>query len=140
MNSRKAKLKKSINGYDDVYLIDTEGNIYRNHKLMKPINNGTGYFQIKLRHNGKRFNRYVHRLVWTTFKGEVPDGYEINHIDHDKSNNSLDNLELVMHSLNLKKAFTKYGYFGSMNRPLNMQTLSQAESTLSEGAETTGEV
>ena len=107
---------------------------------MKPYDNGIGYIQVKLRRNGKRFNRYVHRLVWEVFKGPIPDGYEINHIDHDKSNNSLKNLELVTHSVNLKKAFKKYGYFGSMNRPLNMRILSQAEGTPSEGAETTGGV
>ena len=133
-------MKKSIKGYDNVYTIDTEGNVYRNHKLMKPYDNGIGYIQVKLRRNGKRFNRYIHRLVWKTFKGPIPECYEINHIDHNKSNNSLKNLELVTHSDNLKKAVKKHGYFGSMNRPSNMQTLSQAESTLSEGAETTGEV
>ncbi len=131
---------KSIEGYDNVYTIDTEGNVYRENKKMKPTNNGIGYYQIKLRHNKKRYNRYVHRLVWITFNGSIPEGYEINHIDHDKSNNSLLNLELVTRSGNMKKAFQKYGYFGSMNRPKNMPTMSQAKSTLLEGAETNGEV
>lgn len=107
---------------------------------MSPISNGLGYLQVKLRHNGKRHNKYIHRLVWETFKGEIPKHLEINHIDHNKLNNSLSNLELVSHSENLKKAVQKYGYFGSMNRPKNMRILSQAEGTPSEGAETTGEV
>lgn len=84
---------------------------------MSPINNGIGYYQVKLRFSKKRFNRYIHRLVWETFIGIIPDGYEINHIDHNKQNNSLDNLELVTHSENLKKAFLHHGYFGSMIRP-----------------------
>lgn len=133
-------MKKSIQGYDNVYFADDLGNIYRNNHKMAAINNGLGYYQIKLRLNGKRFVRYVHRIIWETFNGKIPSGYEINHIDHNKSNNKLSNLELVSHSENLKKAVQKYGYFGSMNRPKNMRTLSQAESTLSEGAETTGEV
>ena len=41
---------------------------------------------------------------------------------------------------NLKKSVERYGYYGSMNRPKDMRTLSQAEDTSSEGAETTGEV
>lgn len=88
----------------------------------------------------KRYNRYVHRIIWETFNGPIPKGQEINHIDHVKSNNKLSNLELVTHSEDVKKAFLKYGYFGLMNRPKNMRTLSQAEGTPSEGAETTGEV
>lgn len=131
---------KSIKGYDNVYTIDTNGNIYRNNKKMSPVNNGIGYYQIKLRCQKKRYAVYVHRLVWETFNGKVPEGYEINHIDHNKANNSLANLELVTHSDNLKKAFKKHGYFGSMNRPKNMLTLSQAKGTPLEGAETTGEV
>lgn len=131
---------KPIQGYDSNYSADTDGNIYRDGKKMSPTNNGIGYYQIKLRHNGKRYNRYVHRIIWETFNGPIPKGQEINHIDHVKSNNKLSNLELVTHSEDVKKAFLKYGYFGSMNRPKNMRTLSQAEGTPSEGAETTGEV
>lgn len=110
-------MKKLIPGFDPVYYADEEGNIYRNDKKLSPVDNGLGYQKIKLRLNGIRYNRYVHRLVWITFNGEIPDEYEINHIDHDKSNNSLKNLELVTHSDNLHKAFLHYGYFGSMNRP-----------------------
>lgn len=133
-------MRKQIKGYDEVYSIDENGNIFRNGIKMSPVNNGIGYLQIKLRKNKKRYNRYIHRLVWETFNGEIPKGLEINHINHDKSNNSLENLELVSHSDNLKRAFKKYGYFGSMNRPKSTLILSQTESTLSEGAETTGEV
>ena len=110
-------MKKLIQGFDPVYYVDEDGNIYRNDKKLSPVDNGLGYKQIKLRLNGVRYNRYIHRLVWTTFNGEIPDGYEINHINHDKSDNSLKNLELVTHSDNLHKAFLQHGYFGSMNRP-----------------------
>ena len=33
-------------------------------------------------------------LVWEAFKGEIPEGYTIVHIDGDKKNNRLDNLKL----------------------------------------------
>lgn len=36
----------------------------------------------------------AHRLVWTWFNGEIPEGCVIDHIDHDPSNNSLSNLRL----------------------------------------------
>lgn len=79
---------------------------------MSPYNNGTGYYQIKLRYNKKRYNRYVHRLIWETFNGIIPKNMEINHINHNKSDNSLSNLELVTHRDNLKKAVIKHGKFG----------------------------
>lgn len=46
-----------------------------------------------------------HRLVWIAFKGQIPEGFEVNHKDLDKHNNRLDNLELLTHSDNLKHAF-----------------------------------
>ena len=46
----------------------------------------------------------IHRLVWETFNGEIPIGKEIDHIDNDKKNNKLDNLQLLNHSSNCKKA------------------------------------
>ena len=46
----------------------------------------------------------VHRLVWETYNGEIPIGKEIDHIDSDKKNNKLDNLQLLNHSANCKKA------------------------------------
>ena len=52
----------------------------------------------------KQKNVTVHKLVWETYNGEIPDGKEIDHIDNDKKNNKLDNLQLLNHSANCKKA------------------------------------
>lgn len=111
VNSKEAKLMKNIPGFNGIYTINEQGEIYQEGKRMSPINNGLGYYQVKLRKDNKRYNKYVHRLVWETFKGTIPVGYELNHIDHDKSNNSLLNLELVSHKDNLKKAVKKHGKF-----------------------------
>lgn len=37
----------------------------------------------------------LHRYVWKAENGEIPEGYEIHHIDHDKSNNDIKNLKLI---------------------------------------------
>lgn len=42
----------------------------------------------------------VHRLVWKVFRGDIPKGYQIDHIDGDKKNNKLSNLRLVTPSQN----------------------------------------
>jgi hypothetical protein len=43
----------------------------------------------------QRKGRRLHRLVWESANGPIPKGYEIHHMDHDKANNSLGNLELL---------------------------------------------
>jgi AraC-like DNA-binding protein len=37
----------------------------------------------------------LHRRVWIDAHGPIPDGWDIHHLDRDKSNNSLDNLEAL---------------------------------------------
>ena len=34
----------------------------------------------------------LHRMVWTCYNGEIPDGYDIHHKDFDKNNNDISNL------------------------------------------------
>ena len=111
-------MKKLIEGYDYNYYITDKGIVYKDDKILSPANNGLGYLDIKLMRGGKRVHNYVHRLVWEVFIGEIPIGYEINHIDHDKQNNALGNLELVTHSMNIKKSIEKYGAYGFLKNKI----------------------
>ena len=43
----------------------------------------------------------VHRLIWEAFNGQIPEGYEINHLDERPINNALSNLSLVTHKENV---------------------------------------
>ena len=45
---------------------------------------------------------YAH-LLYAWFKGEVPAGYDIDHIDNNTLNNALDNLQLLTQEENLRK-------------------------------------
>ncbi len=38
---------------------------------------------------------YLHRDVWAHYNGPIPDGYDVHHVDHDKTHNSLPNLGLL---------------------------------------------
>lgn len=49
--------------------------------------------------------RYVHRLVYETFVGAIPEGMEINHKDGDKLNNTADNLEAMTHQKNIEHSY-----------------------------------
>lgn len=70
---------------------------------IQPSDNGTGYFQIRIIIDNITYRKYVHVLVWESFKGKIPTGYEIDHIDNVKSNNSLSNLQLLTRKENMAK-------------------------------------
>lgn len=67
----------------------------------------TGYRRVSLAFdNGRRITYAVHRLVAHAFYPmENADEFQVNHIDGDKMNNHLDNLEYVTSSENARHAF-----------------------------------
>ena len=62
-----------------------------------------GYRKIKLYPDGskKRKSFWMNRLVWMAFWGAIPEKHEVDHIDSNRINNSLDNLMVVTHRQNL---------------------------------------
>lgn len=50
-----------------------------------------GYVQMRT----KISQNYVHRIIWETFYGEIPEGYQIDHINTIRDDNRLENLRLV---------------------------------------------
>lgn len=51
----------------------------------------------------------VHRLVWETFNGEIPSGFEIDHIYNNRKDNKLSHLQLVSRSENNRLKYSR-GY------------------------------
>lgn len=72
-------------------------------KPLSPVNNGLGYLQVKTHVDGVVYRDYSHRLVWIAFNGEIPDGYEVDHVDNIKSNCRLSNLQLLTRRENMIK-------------------------------------
>ena len=67
------------------------------------VSNGLGYLQVKTSVEGTIYRKYAHVLVWEAFKGEIPEGYEVDHIDDNKQNNQLSNLQLLTRKQNMAK-------------------------------------
>lgn len=65
--------------------------------------NNAGYYVVKF---DKVYT--IHGLVAKAFLGERPDGFEIDHVSGDKSDNSMRNLEYVTHQENMRRHYTKH--------------------------------
>lgn len=70
--------------------------------------NRTHYLAVDLCCKSKYTKKSVHRLVWEAFNGPIPGRLEINHKDLDRSNNKLENLELLTHRENVNHAHAIY--------------------------------
>ena len=81
---------KQITGFSD-YMVSDQGRVCRVRKISP---NSKGYKVIRLRRDdGSLTTLIVHRVVLSMFRGPCPEGLECRHLDGDKDNNNLDNLE-----------------------------------------------
>lgn len=122
---------RDITGYDGIYQVSNLGNVRsiehidcrkRNRiagRVLKPGKKQNGYLQVVLKdETGKSKNYYVHRLVMKAFVGECPAEYEVNHIDENKSNNTLENLEYVTHRCNINHGTGKFRSAAKKGKPV----------------------
>jgi len=87
---------KEVKGFKR-YEVSDDGQV-RNKKtgrVLKPGKNSRGYLLVGLWFNGKRTNKYVHRLVTEAFIPNPENKSQVNHMDEDGTNNRVDNLEWV---------------------------------------------
>jgi hypothetical protein len=95
---------KEVNGYEE-YVVDTTGSIFIHRDdgtflKLKIRDNAYGYGIINIRNQTKK----IHRLIAEAFLGNA-NGLQVNHIDGNKMNNTIDNLEYVTRSQNMKHSW-----------------------------------
>lgn len=113
----KAEIWRPIPGWEGVYEASDQGNIRRIisahgapiSRSMKPIHHNQGYRYVRLRFKGRTSVSLIHSLVMQAFVGDRPLGFDINHIDGDKTNNTISNLEYVTRSENHIHAYRVLG-------------------------------
>lgn len=107
---------KPIKDYEGLYEVSSDGRVRRikfingSHnfekiKECKQTLNTWGYMTVNLCKNGKSNTKRVHRLVANAFLGESD--LQVDHIDGNKQNNKLDNLEYVTPKENTNRAWKK---------------------------------
>ena len=89
--------------YDDMYYVSATGDVYStfSKKCLKHYIDHNGYHRVDI--HGKHIR--ISKLVYLTWKGEIPKGKIIRHIDDDKDNNMSTNLILGSQKENMYDAF-----------------------------------
>ena len=112
------EILKDIKGYEGRYQVSNLGNVkslnYRRKgqkKILSQWNNGRGYLYV----NFSNKNYAVHRLVAETFIANIQRKEDVNHIDGNKKNNNVKNLEWCSRKENIQHAW-KIG----LDKPLSL--------------------
>ena len=95
---------KDIEGFEGKYQISNTNKVKSNHFgksiILKPALNTGGYNSVSLSLNNKAKSVTLHRLIMTAFIANPDNKPCINHIDGNKLNNSLSNLEWCTYKYN----------------------------------------
>ena len=114
---------KDVQGYEGYYQVSNLGRVkslkrhapydtkygkrakYVNEKILAETEAHNGYSRVHLRTETTNMNKLIHRLVAETFIPNPLNKPQINHIDGNKKNNCVSNLEWATQSENMQHAF-----------------------------------
>ena len=109
---------KDIVGTEDYYIDDTTLQIvsfkqkkYEQGRIITPIINKHGYIDYRFNVNGKRKHILLHHIIVKLFIDKNFDSskFEVDHKDHNRTNNSIDNLCIVSRSENCRNMSSMNG-------------------------------
>ena len=105
---------KPVLGYEDCYAVSDRGQVKRTAHVGYWIKRPAtllaprlkrGYVTFHLCKDGIRKDPHAHKMVWEAFNGPVPAGMQINHLNGNKADNRLCNLEVCSQSQNMQHAY-----------------------------------
>lgn len=104
MPPRKLRQWKDTN-----YWVSREGRVFKKtgivHKEIKTwFNKNNGRYRFSLSISGEKKHVYRYRMIWEAWKGETGD-LTIDHIDGNKTNDTLSNLQLLTREDNIRKCY-----------------------------------
>jgi hypothetical protein len=123
------KEKREIKEFEGYFITDSgkiystkTGKLKRKKTSKRNYKKKNDYSVVHFVKEGQRYKRFVHRLVWQTFVGEIPDGLQVDHINGVKDDNRIENLQLLTQQENIKKYWenkkinVKNGKFNKHNK------------------------
>lgn len=84
---------KTVEGYNNCYEVSNYGNVRKNGKQLSKSETRCGYYEVMFYMYGKQKHMSVHRLVAEAFIPNPLHKEVVNHIDGNKKNNNVKNLE-----------------------------------------------
>lgn len=96
---------RDVPNYEGIYKVSSDGKVMSANGIRKAEMSQTGYWRISLWNKGKEKHFFIHRLVAMAFIPN-PNNYDlVNHIDGNKLNNNVENLEWCNLSQNVQHAY-----------------------------------
>lgn len=100
---------RDVPGYEGLYQVSNMGRVKSLNRIVKgrsgypkpilgkilktALRKGYPFVRLSSDNQAKMFS--IHRLVWEAFNGPIPPGMQVNHINEDKADNRLENLNLM---------------------------------------------
>lgn len=111
------------------YEICDDGRIYSKYwkKFIEGTETPDGYLRITLKTVDGRFDSFMwNRVIYYFFNGDIPENMFVNHVDEDKMNNSISNLNLLTHKQNCnwgtRNERISKSHTGKKNGPISEET------------------
>jgi len=101
----KGEIWKDVKGYEGLYRVSNLGRVLSNIKILKPAVSPQGYLIVNLSKQSKAKVITIHQLMAIAFLGHTPCGHKIvvDHINNVKTDNRLENLQIITQRENLSK-------------------------------------
>ena len=127
---------KDIEGYEGLYQISNVGRVKRveTDRILKPLKHTKGYYRVELYKNGSQSKKLIHRLVAQAFIPNTENKPQVNHIDENKTNNVVSNLEWMTAKENLNHETHNERMSKTKSIPIIATNIKTGESTEFYGA------